>query len=794
MKKLNTIKYFNFILLLFLLAKGTETFSQEDTSIQHEFVSFNSNNYQEKVFLHTDKTVYTAGEVLWFKAYVLNAQKNSSSLLSKICYVELINAENKPTLQAKIEIDSGRGSGSFLLPASIRTGNYLLRAYTNWMKNFDPQFYFEQSISIINPNKKPQITADSSASTVNIQFFPEGGNIVAGLNNTVAFKISNNYAQGLNATGYILNEQNDTITKFKTERFGTGTFSFTPEINNKYHALIIANDKKVEPDLPKIYNQGWVMHLAENNNELSIIVLSNIEKEKEVFLFIQCRDKIKYARNQSLADGKTEFIINKADMEEGISQLTIFNEEKQPVCERLYFKRPVNILKINSKIQDSVFEQRSKVNMDIITMDESDKTCHANISVSVYLVDSLQPELKRNIVNYAWLSSELKGTIESPDFYFENTNEATKAADNLMLTQGWRRFKWEDVLSNHKPTFNYLPEYEGFVISGKILPKKEGFPVNNISAYLSVVGKNFRFCNTTSQSAGEIIFNVQKFYGNRETVIQTNVADSNYRVVMNNPFSEKFNESHLLPIQLSLLLSSSIMQRSIGAQSINIYHPEAINNFNIMPSFDTTVFYGIPDRKYFLDDYTRFPTMEEVMREYVKEVHVRKREKNFYFKVLNEPYKTFFLNQPMVLIDGVPVWDINKIINIDPLKIQRIDVTTSAFFQGRKKFDGIVSYATYNGDLEGYQLDPNALAVEYEGLQLQREFFSPSYETVAEKDSRKPDFRNVLFWSPDVIVNNGKQNIAFFTSDIPGTYVVLIQGISANGEIGFTTTKFIVAN
>ena len=136
-----------------------------------QFEAYNNINYQEKVFLHTDKTVYTTGEILWFKAYITNATDNNFSSLSSICYVEVFSSDKKPLLQAKIDIDSGRGNGSFVIPSFIRTGNYLIRAYTNWMKNFDPSFYFEQPLTIINTGKKPRLQILQTQLGIQYNFF-----------------------------------------------------------------------------------------------------------------------------------------------------------------------------------------------------------------------------------------------------------------------------------------------------------------------------------------------------------------------------------------------------------------------------------------------------------------------------------------------------------------------------------------------------------------------------------------------------------------------------------------------
>jgi len=229
------------------------------------------------------------------------------------------------------------------------------------------------------------------------------------------------------------------------------------------------------------------------------------------------------------------------------------------------------------------------------------------------------------------------------------------------------------------------------------------------------------------------------------------------------------------------------------AQVSNTYYADKQQNFLFPAAIDTTPFYGNPDHRFYLDDYTRFITMEEVMREYVADVRVRKNNNRFTYTVRNSAFNNFFETDPMVLIDGVPVSDIDKIIAFDPLKIKRADVVTQKFYQNNLVHDGIINYSTYQGDLAGYQLDANALIVEYEGLQLQREFYSPVYETAAQTNNRLPDFRNLLYWSPDVRTDkNGKKQLSFYTADIPGIYIIVTEGITSNGLAGSKTTTFTV--
>jgi hypothetical protein len=153
--------------------------------------------------------------------------------------------------------------------------------------------------------------------------------------------------------------------------------------------------------------------------------------------------------------------------------------------------------------------------------------------------------------------------------------------------------------------------------------------------------------------------------------------------------------------------------------------------------------------------------------------------------------KGFLEGDPLVLLDGIPMFDMNKVMAIDPLKIKRLDVVKDRYFWGPADAEGILSYATYKADLAGVELDPHAVVMDYEGMQLRRVFYSPSYETESEAASRMPDFRSLLFWSPSINTGaQGKNQVTFYTSDEEGKYIGVVQGITANGESGSQVFTF----
>jgi len=759
-------------------------------ALEKQLSDYSGNNPKEKIFVHTDKSFYVPGEIIWFKVYAVDSRFHMPIDLSKVAYVEVLDKSNTPVLQAKTPLQRGSGEGSFLIPVSVTSGNFRLRAYTRWMRNSDAEFYFEKPLTIIN-TLKTFTPGAAEKIKYDIQFFPEGGNLVSNIESKVGFKITDQYGKGVDGSGTLVNQNNESLLKFRSLHAGLGDFSFTPKNGESYKAIInTVKDSSIVVPLPAAYDVGYAVKLEDAGSQVKFTVNASGQHINEtIYLLSHTREKTNFAEAKQVKDNSAVFMIDKSSLAPGITTFTVFNQAKQPVCERLYFKRPARAdIKMNT--DNSNYGIRSKVTLGI-AVDNSSKDELSDMSVSVYRIDSLQPQDNTDIASYLWLAADLKGDVESPEYYFTNTGEeADKAADDLMLTHGWRRFKWEDVLGGKKPSFQFIPEYEGHIITGKITNKKTGLPAEGIIAYLSSPAKKFQFNTALSNAQGLAYFNTKDFIGSELVVAQTNTKQTtDYRIDILNPFSEIYPSKPLAALALQPGIQNQLLNHSVNSQVQTTYSIDSLNQF-YYPYTDTSHFYGIPDKSYYLDDYTRFTTMEEVLREYILEVAPRKQNRKFHLYVLKNPHE-FFEDDALVLIDGVPFFDMDSVMAIDPLKIRKIEVLGREYLMGPLASPGIVSYSTYKGDLDGVRLDPNAVVIEYESLQLKREFYAPHYETPAQKNNRKPDFRNVLFWSPSVKINGRqKKELSFYTSDLDGKYFILLQGISAKGDIISSSASF----
>jgi hypothetical protein len=786
MNKSSHIKFlviFSGISLLSLFNSCAYAQSDALNDIRAKFTSHQKNAVEEKLFIHTDRNFYVAGEIIWLKIYNIISELQLASGQSKVAYIELVDRNNVPVLQTKIALEPEGGSGSLQIPLTLSSDYYVLRAYTLGMRNGGSDQFFNRNLAIVNPLKGQAALQGKQPVSYNCTFFPEGGNLISGLPVKMGLEIQDNSGKGVNGKGVIVDQNHDTITTFSSHKFGMGSFDFTPQPNHTYRALItLENGSNFISPLPESLPSGYVMSLEEiENDRLKVTVRTNSPAGyPEVFMIAHSKRNITDWQRNVLSAGITTFYINKNKLENGITAFTIFNSEKQPVNERLFFKQPLEKRYINTASDKGHYKKRENVTLSVQPLDATSAD-PLNMSLSVYRLDSLQEIDEHNISSYLWLTSDLSGTIEHPSYYLNSsTAEVKQDLDNLMLVHGWRRFKWQSVLNSSQHLLKYPMERSGHLITTKVTDTRTNLPAGNIQVYLSIPDSKYKLYTAKSDTNGLAFFTVNDYYGASEIVLQTNTQrDSLYKVDLLSSFAAESSAQKLPDINFSAMPKKLLQQYSIGMQSQHIYVPDSIQHFILPELKDTFDFYGKPEYQYKLDDYTRFTTMEEVLREYVREINVGVKGRGaLKLKLFNEDKRELFSDNILVVLDGVPLFNTDKLFSYDPLKFKKIDIISKNYVLGSAIFNALASFITYQENYEGLELDSKAVAIDYEGLQLQREFYSPSYASEHLKGSRVPDFRNTLYWSSNLQPGNTR----FYTGDLQGRYVAVFQGITADGK------------
>lgn len=570
-----------------------------------DFDSLKIKNYEEKLFIHTDRDIYISGEKVWLKAYKINGLTGFPSDMSKVVYVELLDSLNNPVTQIKIWVTGSSGSSVIKLSDTLSTGNYLIRGYTKWMLNYSEDLFFYKTISVINPFKSIEQLMDR----------PKGK--TAG--NDLLIQTEAVPSKGLNAPG--------------------------------------------------------------NSNSLTITAKLN---------------KVRYL-------------------------------------------------------------PRDKAVLDITVTDQSGNPVKADMSVSV--VKSFLYNKKGN----------------QPGNYF--TLPFTDYIDST-----------KTIIPSH------LPEIEGPLLSGTIKNKLTNEPLKNIDISLSVVGKTARCQFVKTNDKGEFNFVLREQYDLNEVVIQPLSSDiSDSYVELNQLFCNTFNENKAGVLYLDSAESSAINNAIIGMQVSNIYEPFRQQKKVVSSGPLKGDFYGKPDRRIKMSDYIELRNVREIVKEILPDMMLVKKFKKVSLKITNSyPYQPFE-NQALILIDGVPVYDLENLLNVSSKELEKIDVIYRRYFFSDYIFDGLVSFTTKKGDMSALESDKTGYRQVFEGYRPAYNFYVPDYSIDSLKQSHIPDFRNTLCWKPDLeSAKEGNATVEFYTSDESGIYNITIEGISSKGERGVYNNTLII--
>ena len=461
-------------------------------SILSDFVKnieyFNNQYPQEKVYLHFDNTAYYKGDTIWFKCYVINEDNRKFTDISRVLYVELLSSEGSVVDYRKLKIVNGQCHGEFELPNNCRSGYYEIRAYTRYMLNWGSDWIFSRVFPIF---EKPQKEGNYSQSVinkyksiykirserepivegsnkVNVTFYPEGGNLVLGLTSQVAFKAIDNNGQNLEVSGLIF-ENGVGIKKIEAIHQGMGVFDFCPTKENEEVVLLI-NDKKCAFNLPTALKNGYVMHFNNNrSNYLTILLEKSSELSPETLgLSVLSRGKVKYFKKVQLEIKPLIINIQKDSLSAGVNQITLFDRKGRILCERLLFiedTQQKNILLLSDK---KLYTPYELISLNFKTDPET------IFSLSVREQNSNLINRKIDIYTEFLLSSDLKGYIQNPSYYFENPNDSIrkKALDILMLVQGWSRYNWKQQAAGDEfPYFHY--NENGLILQGSIVSEND---------------------------------------------------------------------------------------------------------------------------------------------------------------------------------------------------------------------------------------------------------------------------------------------------------------------------------
>ena len=796
----------------------SKVYSQTKNDFPKDFLrklkAYHSKYITEKTYLHFDKPYYASGDTIYFKAYVILGEKHELSNLSGVLHVDLINPTNQIYKQIKLQIINGLAPGDFALPDSLPKGYYHIRAYTQWMRNTSDDAFFEQTIPVGSILDKDRISENATfVKTTNeapdIQFFPEGGSLVTGINSKIAFKVVGPNGLGVAVKGIVFDNLDKEVATFTAARLGMGSFYLKPEAKKTYKVnLIYAGGLKYVRELPTATDQGIVLKV--NNDSLDkadVKIIANenyfaANSNKDFYLVVYS-DGLLNQVPLKLDSTTISLAVLKGHLHTGITRLTLFSGNGEPLSERLIFIQNPDQLKLNVVSDKNIYKTREKVHLKLNVLSRADSAAIGHFSIAI--IDESKVSVNENeestILTNLLLTSELKGLIEQPAYYFNNPNLQTRSdLDLVMLTHGYRSFEWKKLLNNEYPSVAYQPE-KGLEISGTAITLL-GKPLVNGTVSLIAQSGGLLLAQTTDKK-GQFHFNNLMFSDSARFVLNATNKNgkNNTKLIYRKdeyPLASNPDNFHMNVSQPSLNYIENSRNRHDDAVVYGNAKRFMLEEVKIRQSKKR-----ILDESYHSSSLSGPGNADQVMsRKELNQVggslitRLNGRLRGITF-IGNKPALTGYGdgNPMLVVVDGFYP---SLLDMVNPNDIETVEVLkfNNAAIYGMAGGHGVLVITTRQGgqDLSETQ-SVGILPIKVTGFYKGRNFYSPKYDHQPDSFLKRTDFRSTIYWNPEVTTDqNGNASIDFFNADGAGTCRVVVEGIDEQGNLGRKVYRYQVNN
>lgn len=766
---------------------------------------------EEKVYLQFDRPYYSAGERLWFRAYMVHSAIHTPLNLSRYIYVELLNAHNDVIVRKKIRpTDETTFFGQIDLTPDLAEGWYSIRAYTNFMRNIDEGFFFRRKVYIGNALKGISGIAvnertssnmgnsalnknDREASAYDVQFFPEGGHLIAGNMQIVGFKAIGSNGLGTDVTGRIIDNSNNEVTAFKSTHLGMGKIMLMPEAGKTYTAVCENNTgQKLTVQLPKVSTENFALCVQQSNTIMNITVLVPEQSVRTDTLYlIGCLRGLPIFQTTILPESPG-YTFSKNGMNSGVTQLILMNGKGEVLSERMVFVLAKDDAKLNVALDKTNYLKRDAAHASLMLQDSKGNPVEGSFSVSVtddndVKIDSSETTIK----SYMLLQSDIRGNIEDPNNYFkpENKNAAAEL-DMLMLTQGWTRYDSKAVIGGQYAKCDKYEVERGPIISGRVqnFPARRGVAGDNVSMYF--INKKNHFDSATTDNTGRFTFLCPEFPDSTKIRIDAAKKTGQFVELVINPdtfpscglncyFPDNLKQNAQMKSFLKKSRDRYVIQN--GMMSVNLDKVEVVAK-------KTDKYKKIREERGSMYTDPSYTVGEDALSTATTLLDVLMMTPGVTLNANGDG--VLIRNQtPLVMVDNMEYsMDEMRYINVSEVKMIDIlkDPSQTALFGGKGANGVIVIYLKRGSEIvnEPVVLGRNQTEITPLGYSMPAEFYVPKYQVETVRQSTLPDLRSTIYWKPNLKTNaQGEADLFFFTADGTGTYTITAEGMTPTGEI-----------
>ena len=770
-----------------------------------------ANNYpQEKIYVQFDKQLYSAGETIWFKGYLFTGA--DPSLLSKNFYAELSDPSGAIIQRKVYPIAESSVAGNFDLPAKLTARHLHFRAYTTWMTNFDTTFFFEKDIKIYDSKLDSSGTVTLIPRQTKLQFFPEGGDLVAGVESMVAFKCEDQFGFPMDVKGSVQDKTGKDILTFNSEHDGMGRFLLTPDTGDSLTAIWLdGHQVEHRTGLPHVKSVGVVIRALPGNQKVLFSVARSSEGGpdfKHLVIIAHMHQHLVYKAKINLEDNfMSGGTIPTGQLPSGVLQLTVFTADMLPLAERVVFvNNHEYAFEPEISFAAKSLARRGKNSLVIDVPDTLKSNC--SIAITDATADGEFPD-EDNMISHLLLTGEIRGYVHDPYYYFAHPADSlTSHLDLVMMTHGWRRFKWESLARGQVPVIkNRESDYLSVLVDVLGVDPYKIAKDESLNVILSKRDSSTQMLQVPHLTGTKFGITGLVFYDTAKAFYQFNVnrgLSSQAAVTFNTGLVKGPRSSRPLTTAFEgwtaedsayLRRNKFIAVETARAKPVEDQKVKTLQSVTVRGHVKTDaekmddryasgMFAGGDAYQYDLADDPLASAMPDIF------TYLQGKVPGLQITPGNGPGGTPSLSWR----GGRPSLYLNE-MQTDAQQLQSTPVTDIAYvkifrpgsgvgFGGGS--GGVISIYTKKGG-DAKQNDANFKGLDRAiliGYAMPKEFYSPNYLENSPLNEAE-DLRKTLYWKPYVLTDkdNKRVNIDFFNNDITKKMRVVIEGFNEEGKL-----------
>jgi hypothetical protein len=769
-------------------------------------------NSREWVYSHLNKSAYLQGDDLWFTSYILNPENRRLNFSTSKLYVELWSSGKKLVSRKILNVKAGTASHFIHLADSLPPGTYCFRTYTNWMRNFYQDSDLNTFITILGNEKEPEKgqkyqrknftdqlpvqneikQAQSTRPGYDIQFLPESGIFLEGVDNILGIKATDSYGRGVKVSGKVFTSDNQEITSFFTDEYGVEKITIREVSNEQYRAIVTLPDgTSRDLQLPEPEPRGISIQVNPYRPDVVWFRVQTNEPTRKLnksYIIVIHANGVLFSSYRIMFSNEAaiQFRMRKQDIGKGIIFATIFDENLTPVAERIFYNQ--DTAGRGSLVLNAEPLTNDTVNIKAFIADSIPSQGFAKLSISVLPGETKLNNFDNSLLSESVLRPALQGIIERPNRFFEkNDIEHFIAIDNLLLTQGWRKYDWPTILGDTVHKFRY-PFEESFSVEGRVKNWLKNKPeLKSKITFMSPQNKIFLLAPV--DSAGSFKFD-RVFLSDSTWVIAAASSDKgkNWNRVLQMNIPESFMEFPVFqdppppPDKPDKISDSYIPKLTKG----DILLKEIVITAKKKDPFSDIINIGIMDRTLELtkENYRQFINMEMLLMMHFNVRTENTQDGRFRF-IMGRGITSFSMSgrDPVLMIDGMKVYDPQDILNFPIELVEAVAVNKDGIGGGMDGSAGTIAIKTRTTPL----FDNNAEATNIRrlivnGYAAPRKYFEPGY--IVMPGTADYDQYATIFWKPDLIVwTKGTASFKFPVNKEIKTITLRAEGITSEGRI-----------